>query len=104
MANKVGPAGLIPLPHNLLTLLLNSIGEALVATDRKGRILYWNRCATRLYGYEANEVLGRSIYDVKVPSISDSQGRGMARQLALGETWTGEFEVKRRSGKIFGPR
>jgi hypothetical protein len=39
MANKVGPAGLIPLPHNLLTLLLNSIGEALVATDRKGRIL-----------------------------------------------------------------
>jgi two-component system sensor histidine kinase KdpD len=34
-------------------------------------------------------------------TISDSQGRGIARQLALGETWTGEFEVKRRSGEIF---
>jgi PAS domain S-box-containing protein len=101
LANQVGAAGLHPLPHRLLTLLLDSIGEALIATDRKGRILYWNQYATRLYGYEANEVLGRSIYDINVPRTSKSQVRGIMRQVALGETRTGEFEVKRRSGEIF---
>jgi PAS domain-containing protein len=49
MANKVGPAGLSPLPDRLLALLLDSVGEALIATDRKGRILYWSvTCRTNL--------------------------------------------------------
>jgi PAS domain S-box-containing protein len=89
------------LRHNLPTLLLDSLGEALIATDRKGQILYWNQCAARLYGYEANEVIGRSVHDLNVPGMGESQAPGIMRQSALGETWTGEFEVRRRSGEMF---
>jgi PAS domain S-box-containing protein len=99
MTNKVGPAALSDLRQSLPTLLLDSLGEALIATDRKGHILYWNQYAARLYGYEANEVIGRCVYDLNVPGMSESQARGIMRQLAPGETWTGEFEVKRRDGE-----
>jgi PAS domain S-box-containing protein len=39
--------------------LLNTVEEAVFATDTEGRILYWNRHAERLLGWAAHDVIGQ---------------------------------------------
>ncbi len=41
--------------------LLDAAGQAIVGTDRKGRILFWNKAATRMYGWTRDEVIGRFV-------------------------------------------
>jgi PAS domain-containing protein len=38
--------------------LLDAVGQALIATDRQRRVIYWNQAAERLYGWLAEEVMG----------------------------------------------
>ncbi|MCW2927808.1 MAG: hypothetical protein JWM86_1776, partial [Thermoleophilia bacterium] len=47
-----------------LQILLESIGEGIVATDPTGRITIWNRAATELTGIEEEPALGRQWRDV----------------------------------------
>lgn len=44
-------------------LLLNNVGEAIVVWDLAGRITYWNQAATGLFGFRAEERLGRPAAD-----------------------------------------
>jgi len=49
--------------NRLQARLLNAVGQAIAATDLKGNIMYWNRAAEQLYGWQEAEVLGRNIVD-----------------------------------------
>ncbi len=42
-----------------LTALVDSSQEGVARDDLEGRILYWNKSAERIYGYSAEEVLGK---------------------------------------------
>ena len=44
----------------LQSRLLDAVGQAVIVTDLQGAISYWNRFAEELYGWPAQEVLGRS--------------------------------------------
>ncbi|GIV98099.1 MAG: hypothetical protein KatS3mg057_2756 [Herpetosiphonaceae bacterium] len=44
--------------------LIQSMGDALIATDASLRIRVWNRAAEALYGWQAKEVQGRSVGEV----------------------------------------
>ena len=44
--------------------ILTSIKAAIIATRPDGRIVYWNRFAEELYGWRAEEVIGRNILDI----------------------------------------
>jgi two-component system, OmpR family, aerobic respiration control sensor histidine kinase ArcB len=81
--------------------LLNAIGEAVVATCARGRITYWNRAAERLYGWKADDVIGRMIMDVTPTGMSRDQASDIMAQLAAGESWTGEFSVRKKDGTTF---
>ncbi len=83
--------------------VLETVGEAVIATDVKGRIVYWNREAERLYGWQRDEVLGRSVLEVTVPP-EDAVGREIVARLGRGEPWRGQYEVKRRDGSRFPAR
>ena len=50
--------------------LLDSLEQAVIATDAQGRITCWNPFAERLYGWNAQEVLGRNIQDVTPAQMS----------------------------------
>lgn len=57
-------------------LTLNSIGDALIATDAEGIIVRFNAIAAELTGWKANEAIGKDIHDVF--KIIDSRTRQTA--------------------------
>ncbi|MFN8739836.1 MAG: chemotaxis protein CheB [Pirellula sp.] len=81
--------------------LLNAIGEAVIATDLQGEILYWNEAAERTYGWKSSEVIGKNVFDV----TSDDDGKIHASEimevLKKGHSWSGEFLVRHRDGHRF---
>ena len=46
-------------------------------------------------------MLGRSITEVTVPQASREQGHEIMARLQRGETWSGEFVVQDRHGRMF---
>src|SRR6185312_7001632 len=46
--------------------LLTSPSDAIVATDRDGRIVFWNPGAERIFGFAAHEAVGQSL-DLIIP-------------------------------------
>jgi PAS domain S-box-containing protein len=81
--------------------LLNSVGQAIIATDNDGKIIYWNHAAEQVYGWQEAEVLGRSIVDVTPAEPSQEQAAKIMNRLIAGESWSGEFLAKRSDGTIF---
>lgn len=79
---------------------LNSIGQSVIATDRTGAIIYANRAASELYGWSAESVLGRSIFDVTVALESREHARGMS-ELSKSAVWNGELPMQRSDGSQF---
>ncbi|HEX6042700.1 PAS domain S-box protein, partial [Longimicrobium sp.] len=81
--------------------LLDVVGQAVVAVDMKGSVLFWNSFAEQLYGWTAAEALGRSPWSV---AASTSPLAGNVHTWAVvmnGGSWTGEMEMRRRDGSTF---
>ncbi len=81
--------------------LLDAVGEAVMATDTEGRILYWNAHAEQLYGWEAQEVLGRDVAEVTPTLAAREQARQILTELRKPKRWGGEFMVRDRWGREF---
>jgi diguanylate cyclase (GGDEF)-like protein/PAS domain S-box-containing protein len=81
--------------------LLNMVEQAVIATDMRGIITYWNRFAEQLYGWPPQEAVGRDMLEL----VSDEQaGAHMPDSIARirsGERWTGEIRMRRRDGTTF---
>jgi PAS domain S-box-containing protein len=58
--------GAMNIPAGLGDVLLNSASDAIVATDRDGRIIFWNPGAERMFGFTAAEAAGQSL-DLIIP-------------------------------------
>jgi len=81
--------------------LLDTVEQAVMVTDLAGTITYWNSFAERLYGWTTAEAVGRNILDVTPAETSREQAAVILQQLAKGESWSGEFLVRRRDGSSF---
>jgi len=53
-------------PAGLAEALLHSPSDAIIATDREGRITFWNPGAERIFGFTAAEATGQSL-DLIIP-------------------------------------
>ncbi|MBV9109684.1 MAG: PAS domain S-box protein, partial [Gemmatimonadetes bacterium] len=80
--------------------LLQCVQQAVIATDAGGRITHWNRSAEALYGWRADEVLGRPVSEV-VPAEGTGEAGEIPARMASGESWHGDFRVRRRDGSAF---
>ncbi len=76
--------------------LLDSVENAVIATDAEDRITYWNAFAGTLYGWRPEEVLGKTFRDI-LP-ISQEAADEVNRGVAGGETWEGDIALRRRDG------
>lgn len=81
--------------------LLDAVEQAVIATDLRGNITYWNRFAEILYGWSAAEVLGCPIVEVTPTETSRDTAIEIMSRLQAGESWSGEFLVQRRDGETF---
>src|SRR5690348_5715549 len=53
-------------PDGLTEALVNSASDAIVATDRDGRITFWNPGAERIFGFAGREAVGQTL-DLIIP-------------------------------------
>lgn len=81
--------------------LLDTVEQAVIATDLDGRIIYWNAFAEAMYGWAAREAIGRLVFDVTPTDISEAQALDVWAHLERGESWAGEFLAQRRDGEKF---
>jgi PAS domain S-box-containing protein len=81
--------------------LLNTVEQAVIATDAHGTIIYWNRFAEKLYGWLASEIVGRHIIEITPSQAAREQAFEIMSRLRAGESWSGELTVQRRDGTTF---
>jgi PAS domain S-box-containing protein len=51
-------------------ILLNNVRDAVVVWDLSGKITYWNPAATALFGWSAEERLGRPVTQIYLPTFT----------------------------------
>ncbi len=81
--------------------LLGTIGQAAIATNLDGTVNYWNKAAEHIYGWKQEEALGRNIMDLTPLEDNMGEAKQIIEVLKKGQTWSGEFNVKKKDGTIF---
>ena len=80
--------------------LLDSVRESLIATDLDGLITYWGKGAQTLYGYHAQEVIGKPVTLIVNPDAASAEIERM-RQVRETGSWRGEYMQLRKDGRCF---
>ena len=78
--------------------LLANVNDAIVASDRKYNITAWNTAAESLYGWKAEEVLGRSSLEIVQTEDGSKDKDEMLRTIAKAGRWQGEVTQVRKDG------
>jgi PAS domain S-box-containing protein len=81
--------------------LLDAIQEAVVATDADGHVTYWNTYAEKVFGWSAEEAVGRTTIELVSTMESRSYGEEILAHLQKGKNWTGEYPARYRDGRQF---
>ena len=66
--------------------IVSAVQDAIIMIDPQDRISSWNRSAERVFGYSAEEVVGRHLHRLLVPArLHESHEKGFAEFLRSGE-------------------
>jgi PAS domain S-box-containing protein len=69
-----------------LQQLINAMGDAVMATDSRGEIVFWNPACTRIFGHSESEAMGRSL-DLIIPERQRQRHwDGYHKTMQTGET------------------
>ena len=85
----------------LQSTAVETAGNAVLVTDRRGAILWVNPAFTVLTGYTAKEVLGKTPRVLKSGEHDEAFYRDLWKTILSGETWRGEFTNRRKDGSLF---
>jgi PAS domain S-box-containing protein len=80
--------------------IVQSSHDAIVATTPAGEITSWNPGASELYGYRAEEVLGRTLEMLIPPERASEDGRTLSQALAGRRLGDFETEHRRKDGSL----
>ncbi|WP_182865362.1 PAS domain-containing sensor histidine kinase [Rhodopirellula sp. JC639] len=80
--------------------LLDSVQESLIGTNLEGEVTYWGRGAEQLYGYSAEEVIGKSVTFIVQPDEEHVERERMRQVFETG-SWKGVYQQRRKDGTIF---
>ena len=80
--------------------LLDSVREAVVATDLEGNVIYWGKGAENLYGYQAGEVTGKPAQFIVDPN-GRTEDKERVRLVYESGEWNGHYVQQSKDGIVF---
>jgi PAS domain S-box-containing protein len=80
---------------------LAALGHAVIATDVEGIVLNWNPAAEQMFGWTAEEAMGRPISSLSVPDLAQDVAEEIMTALRAGQPWSGSFPVRHKNGHVF---
>src|SRR3954470_5270009 len=79
--------------------LLGRVGQAIIAARLDNTLIYWNNAATKLYGWSAEEAIGRHAAEMIPLSAAPEAIAAMTAALQQGNDWSSDTLVRRRDGE-----
>ncbi|MFA6316768.1 MAG: cyclic nucleotide-binding domain-containing protein [Elusimicrobiota bacterium] len=92
------------LPSSILEAVLDALGQAVVAADRDGRVLYANAAACEVSGWRPEELVGRTVHATLCRPFKLASAAGALERRREGSASKGlwvEGSFSRRSGETF---
>ncbi|MFH0522357.1 SpoIIE family protein phosphatase [Streptomyces sp. M41] len=87
------------LPSDLLPLADGRVRVAVVQIDRTGAISSWNEDADDLFGYAAEQVVGKPLTDLAAWPHTPGTSTGIAEALQLSR-WEGSYGIRGANGRV----
>ncbi|HVS53889.1 MAG TPA: response regulator [Opitutaceae bacterium] len=75
--------------------MLNQAREAIFITDLQHRVIYWNAGAAQLYGWQPDEIVGRTAEQLFDPTVIGAMRAAREETFAKGQ-WQGELRMHDR--------
>lgn len=83
-----------------LAMIVEQSSESILTRDLNGIITSWNRGAELLFGWTAQEAIGRSCRELHLQGVSDEVYERILQRMRLCESWTAEGERISKSGAV----
>lgn len=80
--------------HARLAAIVESSSDAIISKTLDGTIVSWNHAAELLFGYRADEIVGKSVWEL-IPERSRDEEEQLLERLGRGE-WIEPFDTMRR--------
>lgn len=81
--------------------LLELVEQAVIVTDLDAHVIYWNPYAERLYGWTAEEALGKTTLELIASDDALRYGAQIMEHLHNGTSWSGEYLARHRDEHMF---
>ena len=74
--------------------LVNAVGDAVIAADASGAIIFWNPAASHLFGYTQDEAMGQSLDLITPERHQKRHWEGYHKTMQTGQTKYGHDVLK----------
>ncbi len=82
-----------------LTQVLAQIGEAVIVKDLDAVVTFWNREAVSLYGFSAQEAIGRPLRELHAADLSEADYARVLARVRAGKPTSSAADRRRRNGE-----
>ncbi|MBV9257944.1 MAG: PAS domain S-box protein [Ktedonobacteraceae bacterium] len=79
--------------------ILQNVRDGIIVTDLQGNISYWNEGATHIFGYQRDEVLGKTPA-LLYPDMDQQQLATDLQRIVEGNDYTGIWKGRKKDGTI----
>ncbi len=99
-STSMEPVNRVPRARAWLTAVADSVDDAIVGKDLGGIVIFWNKAAEALFGYEAGEIVGQPIARI-IPPDRLAEEATILKRVRGGERLAGlETRRRRRDGVV----
>jgi PAS domain S-box-containing protein len=86
VTSKINSQILLEQSEERNNLIMNSGLSAIINIDSSGRIIFWNKQAENIFGWKAEEIMGKMLTETIIPKRHDKEHQsGMKHYLKTGE-------------------